>query len=100
MPLYPFQWTDSGETFEHYFPMAEAPSIGATVTLYGKRARRLPSGAQVSASVATVTHKYPYVSSSLPRNLAGAETTSTGKPIVTSRRHERELMARHNLTRD
>lgn len=78
------------------YPMGAAPKIGEIVRLDGTRWRRVPSG-HISAGVATVTHGYPRISHALPRHLPGAGTTAEGKPIITSRRHEKELIQRHGL---
>jgi len=43
--------------------------------------------------------KYPYVSHRLPGTI-DAPKTEKGKPIVMSRKHEREIMAKHNYKRD
>ena len=80
--------------------MSKVPSIGEVVTIKGENYTRLVSDYQVSAEVETVTHKYPYVSRSMPKNLAGCETNKKGQPIITSRRHEREIMGRYGLKRD
>jgi hypothetical protein len=80
--------------------MADAPSIGSVIERDGERFTRLVSDAQVSAEVEVVTHKYPYVSQQMPRNLPGCETNKKGQPIISSRRHEREIMGRYGLERD
>ena len=53
-----------------------------------------------TAALKTDIRKYPYVSSRLPKNLAGCDCDKYGKPVITSKSHEREVMARHNLRRD
>lgn len=49
---------------------------------------------------ATADSKYPYVSNRLPRDLPGCNHDSLGKPIIESRAHERDVMAKHNLKRE
>ena len=98
--IYEFENMKTGELVEVNYPMGEAPEAGTEVMIDGVMLRRIVSKAQVSAAVATVTHGYPYVSHSLPRKLKGEKTNRKGKPIVTSRRHENELKAKHGMTRD
>jgi len=97
MPEYPFR-TERGETVDLFFPMSKVPSIGATIEHpdHG-RIVRLASSAQVSPNFTTGT--YPYESRALPDTIEGCPRSARGKPIVTSRRHERELMARYGLVR-
>lgn len=97
MPLYPFR-TQSGETVELHFAMADAPSIGTTITRDGRRLTRIASDAQIDP--AHNRHQYPYVAFNLPRNLPGCGATRIGEPIIRSKRHEREIMARHGYVKD
>tara|TARA_B100000963_G_scaffold176030_1_gene153056 strand:+ start:79 stop:381 length:303 start_codon:yes stop_codon:yes gene_type:complete len=100
MPMYDFKRESDGKVVEIFYSMSTVPSIGEVVTHEGQNYTRLVSDYQVSAEVETVTHKYPYVSRSMPKNLAGCETNKKGQPIITSRRHEREIMGRYGLKRD
>ena len=100
MPMYDFKRESDGKVVEIFYSMSTVPSIGEVVTHEGQNYMRLVSDYQVSAEVETVTHKYPYVSRSMPKNLAGCETNKKGQPIITSRRHEREIMGRYGLKRD
>ena len=100
MPMYDFKRESDGKVVEIFYSMSTVPSIGKVVTHEGENYTRLVSDYQVSAEVETVTHKYPYVSRSMPKNLAGCETNKKGQPIITSRRHEREIMGRYGLKRD
>lgn len=43
---------------------------------------------------------YPYVSSRLPRNIPGVPCTRSGKPIILSKSHEREVAAQTQRRRD
>lgn len=97
MPLYDFT-DERGEPVEVHYPMSGVPSIGATVQHpdYGL-ITRVASKAQISPNHCSGT--YPYVSRALPDTIPGCPRNAAGKPIVTSRKHERELMARHNLVR-
>lgn len=97
MPLYPFQCED-GSKVDLLFSMFDAPSIGTTIERDGKRLTRLASDAQIDP--AHNRHQYPYVSQALPRGLPGAPHNRLGQPIVKSKRHERELMARHGYVKD
>jgi hypothetical protein len=100
MPMYDFKRQSDGKVVEIFYSMSTVPSIGKVVTIEGEDYTRLVSDYQVSAEVETITHKYPYVSRSMPKNLAGCETNKKGQPIITSRRHEREIMGRYGLKRD
>jgi hypothetical protein len=99
MPEYTFETSDGKRTTGVY-RMADAPRIGDTVTIAGEQCVRVPDSFQLDADIANVVHGYPYESNSLPRGLSGCAKSKRGKPIVQSRSHERELMARHNLRRD
>ena len=79
--------------------MANVPSIGEVIEHEGEKLRRIAC-CQIDAGIDAKVHGYPYVSSSLPRNLKGCDTNRLGKPIVTSRRHEREVISRHGYSRD
>ena len=100
MATYTFKSERDGKVIERRFPMTDAPPIGSTIEIEGDVFRRLPDIPQLSVDIETRTHGYPYVSKSLPRNMKGAETNKQGQPIVTSRWHEKELSARHDLKRD
>lgn len=89
---------DDGNLVEIEMPMRDAPSIGSIIERDGRRLTRIASAMQVDPG--TNRSQYPYVSNSLPRNLAGCKTTKLGKPIVESKRHEREVMARHGYEKD
>jgi hypothetical protein len=98
MPLYPFIDEATGETVELMYSMSEAPSIGTTVEVDGRVLMRVVADYQIDP--ATNRSQYPYVSSSLPRNLEGCTTNSQGKPVIMSRRHEREVMSRHGYAKE
>jgi len=89
---------ESGNVVEINMPMRDAPSIGSIINHEGRALTRIASDMQVDPG--TNRHQYPYVSHSLPRNLDGCKTTRKGKPIVTSKRHEREIMAQHGFEKD
>lgn len=97
MPLYPFV-NESGDVAEFVFTMSQAPSIGATVQIDGVGWTRIASDFQVDPG--TNRYQYPYVSSALPRKLEGCPTTKSGKPVIMSRRHERNIAARHGYAKD
>lgn len=54
----------------------------------------------VNAEKLTADSQYPYVSKRLPRCLEGCMTNDKGQPVIESRRHEREIMARHGYSRE
>ena len=87
-----------GKLVELTYSMKEVPSIGCIINLDGKELKRVASNS-VQVDPATNRPQYPYVSACLPRNLSGCKTQG-GKPIVESKRHEREIMARHGYVKD
>lgn len=94
---YEFQ-DESGNCVEIDLPMASAPSIGDKIMHEGRSLVRVASIPQVDPG--TNRSIYPYVSNALPRRLAGCRTTAMGKPIIESKRHERNVMARHGYEKD
>ena len=98
MPSYSFIDESTGECIELTYSMRDAPAIGTTVEVDGKRLTRVVSEFQVDP--ATNRSQYPYVSNSLPRGLAGCRTNSQGKPVIMSRRHERNVMAQHGYAKE
>tara|TARA_Y100000114_G_C11744778_1_gene321012 strand:- start:997 stop:1296 length:300 start_codon:yes stop_codon:yes gene_type:complete len=99
MPIYVFH-DDEGNEYEVFFNASEVPSIGQTIDGDGKVLTRVPSFILDSAGIERKTHKYPYVSRSLPRNLAGAESNNKGQPIIRSQSHERDVAARHDMEKE
>jgi hypothetical protein len=99
MPLYPFVDTTTGQETEMFFAMSVVPSIGEEHrNEYGIFRRLPPRDMQIDVGV--IRNMYPYLSQSLPRNLAGCDTNKQGKPIIMSRRHEANVAARHGYERD
>lgn len=73
------------------------PQCGCTCTQRDWQAE----GGKVNAEQVAANQKYPYVSSRLPTGLEGCPTDpKTGKTVVLSERHEREIMARHGYERE
>jgi len=99
MPIYLFKDEDNNDV-EHFFDTSNAPSIGEQVMVDGVLCTRRASFLIDSAGIERKTHKYPYVSRSLCRNIEGCNTTEDGKPIITSQNHEREVAARHDMVKD
>ena len=94
-----YQFEDvHGVVHELQFSMRTVPSIGASVKVDGKHLTRIASSFQVDP--ATNRSQYPYVSQALPRNMAGCKTDQTGHTIVSSRRHERNIMSEHGYAKD
>jgi hypothetical protein len=87
-----------GNVVEIEMPMRDAPSIGSIIEREGRVLTRIASAMQVDPG--TNRHMYPYVSNALPRNLEGCKSTRIGKPVIMSKRHEREVMARHGFEKD
>jgi hypothetical protein len=97
--IYEFVNIKTNEPKELHYRMSEAPIIGEIVSLQGEDYRRVAS-CSIDVGLETKVHGYPYVSNSLPRNLAGCETNKQGKPIISSTTHERNVMSRHGYERD
>jgi hypothetical protein len=95
--IYEFR-DESGNVVEITMSMREAPPIGSIINLDGRQLTRIVSDVQVDAGANR--SQYPYVSNALPRNLEGCGTTRDGKPIVMSKRHERNIMAQHGFEKD
>lgn len=94
-----YEFLDSeGNVVELDMRMGDAPAIGDIITHDGRELRRVASIPQVDPG--TNRHQYPYVSHALPRRMAGCKTTREGKPIIESKRHERNVMAQHGLAKD
>ena len=90
MPMYDFE-TPTGETVEHFFPMAEAPKIGQTVDIDGVACTRLMSDCQMSVSE-TIG---PFVSRTLPRNDPRAPRhDKDGRPMFATKREVTEYVAK------
>ncbi len=108
MPLYDFQ-SDAGDIIEMAFSMREVPeSIEQDGRIYRKIITSLPqlSGLDTARNRG---EKYPYVSNRLPPTIDGCKTVRTRrkdgtmgrpKPLIESRKHEREVMARNDLVRE
>lgn len=95
-----YEFTDpDGNLVEIDMPMRDAPSIGSIIEHNGMRLTRIPS-TSVQVDPASNRSQYPYVSHALPRNLSGCKVAVGGKPIIESKRHEREVMARHGYVKD
>lgn len=104
MALYEFRAAD-GEVISRSYPMAEAPELGKTVTVGGKRFKRVMSAPQISAAVAEMAHGFPKISKTLQQFSEGAEYVKTpgkdfGCPIIRDMTHQREMCKRHGYTRD
>ncbi len=102
MVLYVFEEVKTGKHVDKFFNPNDVPTIGSLMQEKGVWYRRLPSLAQVSAQVARTVHGYPRLSNALPPTVAGCrierdKKSGRKKPLVTSQRHEREVIARNNL---
>jgi len=95
-----YEFLDSdGNVVEISMLMRDAPSIGSIITHEGRTLTRIAS-TSVQVDPGANRSQYPYVSHALPRRLQGCKTDRKGKPIVESKRHEREIMARHGFEKD
>ena len=101
MPIYAFLAED-GELREEYFPMEGRPHLGETIDRGGKLFTRIFNGHLSRARDENWLNgsAYPYVSFALPKNCPpeiAKRKDPKGRPIITSKRHEREVAARMNL---
>jgi hypothetical protein len=98
--IYLFENVETGDLEELDYQMGTAPKIGDVVD----GMRRVPSFVLDAAGVDRITNKYPYVSHRLPSTIRGCKLVKTKngrmKPLIQSRRHELEVMARNDLQRD
>lgn len=100
MATYLFQ-SDDGETIERFYRMKDAPPIGTEIIVDGKTYRRVFCAEVGTAQVARVTHKYPFVSESLPRHVnLPCKRDHKGRQIIASQRQEREVLARAGYVRE
>jgi hypothetical protein len=100
MPIYEFINVDTGNKKDVFFNSSSAPRIGEEIEYEGGTFRRVPSFHLDSAGISRKTHKYPYVSRSLPRNIQGCEVNKKGQPIIKSQAHERNVAAEHDMAKD
>lgn len=87
-----------GVTYEEQHPMGKQPA--GVPCPCGEEAHRdwAAEGTQVDSK--PLDSMYPYVSNRLPRNLEGCKTDTNGKPVIMSKRHEREIASRHGYARE
>ncbi len=100
MPLYAFV-DENGLEHELFYNSSDVPSIGTTVEGDGKVLTRVASFILDTAGIERKTHKYPYVSRSLSRNLEGVGSyDGQGRPIIKSQSHERDVASRHGMIKE
>ncbi len=99
MPVYVFKDSE-GKEIDKWFDFSTVPSIGDVIVVDGVEYSRVPSFNLDAAGIARKTHKYPYVSRTLPRNLEGCEVNKAGQPIIKSQAHERNVAAQHDMGKD
>lgn len=94
--------TDDGRVLIMSMPGKDAPAIGSINEIPDPQAGGKLVAATRIMSVPSIRgdNWRPYVSSRLPRNLAGCNCTPSGKPIIESRSQERNIMARHGYERE
>jgi len=94
-------WCDPCQAnFEIVRSMKDATTVEPCPTCGGECGRDFQAeGATPSAAVGD-WNKYPYVSKRLPKNLEGCQTNKFGQPVIESKSHEREVMAKHRYRRE
>lgn len=97
MPTYEYRFEDTGEITE----VQQSIHADALTAIDGRAVTRMFGlGTGLCTTKAKNDSKYPYASSRLPRNMPGCRSDALGKPIIESKRHERELAARYGLARE
>jgi hypothetical protein len=101
MPTYQYI-TDDGRVIEAHRPMREAGPIGGVEKIHDPESGKIVAATKLPPQhlEAGSDNWKPYISNRLPRHLAGVPCTPSGKPIVTSRKQERNIMARHGYERE
>ncbi|MGD9631424.1 MAG: hypothetical protein AB7V18_19465 [Pyrinomonadaceae bacterium] len=87
-----------GVTYEETYGMGKQPQ--SIPCKCGEQALRDWAAEGTQVDDRPLDSKYPYVSNRLPRNLEGCKTDHNGKPVVMSKKHEREIMAKHGYSRE
>lgn len=96
MPIYTYIDEDGNE-IDLMKPVSKMDPIGTVIEHEGRKLTRVFCGSIDAAGIARKTWGYPRASEQLPRGLSGCKHDAKGRPIITSRKHERELTARHGL---
>tara|TARA_R110002124_G_scaffold113388_1_gene267712 strand:+ start:9878 stop:10180 length:303 start_codon:yes stop_codon:yes gene_type:complete len=100
MPIYAFV-DNNGAEVESFFSFDDVPSIGDKVEIDGVECTRVASFILDTAGIERKTHKYPYVSRSLPRNLSGVGNyDKQGRPVIRSQAHERNVASEHGYVKE
>lgn len=97
--IYEFM-SDSGEIIEASFPITKAPAIGSVHTVTNGAGEKVKATRIISPPSVRGDPWKPYVSNRLPRNLEGVPCTPEGKPIVSTRAQERDIMAKFGYERE
>ena len=101
MPFYVFEDVETKEQQDLFYRSKDVPKIGDVVNEDGRELRRVASFVLDSAGIARKTHKYPYVSRALSRNLEGVGSyDGQGRPISKSQSHERDVASRHGMIKE
>lgn len=103
MAIYTFVAKD-GAAVEEEYPMdgPKHPKIGKRIVRGGKTYKRiLSTGISIDdGGIAMDNIGYPRPSRSLKKWLSGADHDKDGRPIITSKRHERSMCERHGYIRE
>lgn len=105
MPIYEFLDLETQCVVEHVFFMADAPSIGTSVLIEGRKMVRLASFPRLqTADTGKVSDKYPYASDALarwtrPTGMTDLKFTATGKPIIKDKKQEANYAAAMGMER-
>ena len=93
MPTYEFQLVGGKEIVKQFLPISQAPDVGSIRTIKGKKYMRIISVPTLnSEQIRSVVEGYPHVDYTLPKGDLGHGTDRSGRPIIKSQHHERELI--------
>ncbi len=100
MPLYSYRYTDTDELVDVYQSMKDEKLI-----ILGGRPVVRQFTPPMLTGIEARTDGYPRLSNSLPTTIRGVKLVADPKsgrlkPLITSRRHEREVMAKNDLVRE
>lgn len=100
MPFYVFKNLETGDKEDFFYNSDHVPKIGDVIKNAGAEYRRLPSFILDTAGIERKTHKYPYISRVLPRNINQCECNPKGQPIIKSQAHERSVASEHDMAKE
>ena len=100
MPTYEYM-TDWGEIVEDFRPISRMVPVGKVTEVELADGVKVPATRIIASAPEGRGDPWkPYVSSRLPRNLEGVPCTPSGKPIISTRAQERDIMSKFGYERE